>query len=383
METGVKRPCILNSLSNWHVTKNFAGDLMHDFLEGVGQYEVKSVLYQLIMVEKLFSLAKLNSRIAFFGYGCTDKKARPTAISKLGNLLDRNLSLKQRAMQFYCLFRLLPLMIGDLVPAGNAYWELYLELREIADLLFAQRWTVAMIESYKTLYADHLLHFKQLFPTFSLIPKHHFLLHYGTFAANNGPPCKIMVSSEEMKGNFFKRQSHIMCNFRNVPLSLAQKHQMFAYMSTQSYRVANTAVEILKTLEMPLESLLCSQILVSDFNICDKECVIAPSFIVCGQSYTADNMLPLKFDEYGNVVFGRLLGAIISGYEYDHSSIVLLFDQCTTVEYVAHLHCYTVLMRDTVHCAVRIADLLDYHPLDRYATDADDLYHVCLRYAIL
>jgi hypothetical protein len=368
METGVKRPCILNSLSNWHVTKNFAGDLMHDFLEGVGQYEVKSVLYQLIMVEKLFSLAKLNSRIAFFGYGCTDKKARPTAISKLGNLLDRNLSLKQRAMQFYCLFRLLPLMIGDLVPAGNAYWELYLELREIADLLFAQRWTVAMIESYKTLYADHLLH---------------FLLHYGTFAANNGPPCKIMVSSEEMKGNFFKRQSHIMCNFRNVPLSLAQKHQMFAYMSTQSYRVANTAVEILKTLEMPLESLLCSQILVSDFNICDKECVIAPSFIVCGQSYTADNMLPLKFDEYGNVVFGRLLGAIISGYEYDHSSIVLLFDQCTTVEYVAHLHCYTVLMRDTVHCAVRIADLLDYHPLDRYATDADDLYHVCLRYAIL
>ena len=41
-------------------------------------------------------------------------------------------------MQFYCLLRLLPLMVGNKVPEENVYWEFYLELREIVDILFSQ-----------------------------------------------------------------------------------------------------------------------------------------------------------------------------------------------------------------------------------------------------
>ena len=33
--TGVKSPCLLNDISNFHVTKNFAPDIMHDILEGI------------------------------------------------------------------------------------------------------------------------------------------------------------------------------------------------------------------------------------------------------------------------------------------------------------------------------------------------------------
>ena len=34
-DTGLKQHCVLNELTNWHVTKNRTGDLFHDFLEGI------------------------------------------------------------------------------------------------------------------------------------------------------------------------------------------------------------------------------------------------------------------------------------------------------------------------------------------------------------
>ncbi|XP_037401191.1 uncharacterized protein LOC119265236 [Pygocentrus nattereri] len=40
---GVKRTCLLNSLQFFHVSDNYAVDIMHDLLEGVAQYESKHV----------------------------------------------------------------------------------------------------------------------------------------------------------------------------------------------------------------------------------------------------------------------------------------------------------------------------------------------------
>lgn len=38
---GVKRTCLLNDLQYFHVSDNHAVDIMHDILEGVGQFELK------------------------------------------------------------------------------------------------------------------------------------------------------------------------------------------------------------------------------------------------------------------------------------------------------------------------------------------------------
>ena len=47
---------------------------MHDFLEGVGPYEVKLVLQHLCEVIHCFTLEQLNTRIANYPYGATDAK---------------------------------------------------------------------------------------------------------------------------------------------------------------------------------------------------------------------------------------------------------------------------------------------------------------------
>ncbi|KAK0149551.1 hypothetical protein N1851_009707 [Merluccius polli] len=41
---GVKRSCLLNSLQYFHTVENYSVDIMHDVLEGVGQFELKLVL---------------------------------------------------------------------------------------------------------------------------------------------------------------------------------------------------------------------------------------------------------------------------------------------------------------------------------------------------
>lgn len=46
--TGIKTPCMLNDVENYHVTANYAPDVMHDLLEGVCGLEVHLVLAVLI-----------------------------------------------------------------------------------------------------------------------------------------------------------------------------------------------------------------------------------------------------------------------------------------------------------------------------------------------
>lgn len=160
-------------------------------------------------------------------------------------------------------------------PPNNPYWLFFLEFRVIADILFAQKWTADLVELYRALYAEHLVNFKLLFPTFNLLPKHRYLTHYGTFALNTGPPYHIMTSSEEIKGNFFKRYASVMCNFKNAPRSPAQKHQCFSYLSLSSHRLLNTAVETVKATDALLSSFSCCDALKFDFGVVDEEVTIA------------------------------------------------------------------------------------------------------------
>ena len=48
---GIKRKSILNTLQYFNIAENYAVDIMHDILEGVGQYEVKLLFVYLISKE--------------------------------------------------------------------------------------------------------------------------------------------------------------------------------------------------------------------------------------------------------------------------------------------------------------------------------------------
>lgn len=80
-------------------------------------------------------------------------------------------------MQMWTLARFLPFAIGHLVPEGNAYWENFLLLLEIMDILFARRIPKDECGYLESLIRDHHTTFKELYPSTSITMKMHSMLH--------------------------------------------------------------------------------------------------------------------------------------------------------------------------------------------------------------
>ena len=374
---GIKRPCALNKLQYWHLTNNRSGDLMHDFLEGVGPYELKLILYHLSEISHYFTLEELNSRIAHFPYGPTDTKNRPSAIPNLK--MDESNSLKQKAMQFYCLFRLLPHFIGDLVAPGDKYWEFFLELREVADILFSQSWSVGMMAQFKTVWSRHQQKFKKLFPGHKLLPKHHFLCHYGTFAKCTGPPYKSMVAPQEMKGNFFKRSAHIVCNFKNICYTLAWRHQFFTSNMFLSRNLFNNAVEVYNGSQVTVNTLGLSEKLQKLLSVSSAEKICTASRLkIDGQLYREGMCIVLDENNL-TPTFGRFYFAVSKNFQSE--PVYFVYAICNTLCFEEHLFSFRI-ERTQNFDVVLFGDLKDYHPLDMYSSFTTGEFLISMRYCV-
>lgn len=218
--TGIKESCIWHRLSDYHVTNNYAVDVMHDLLEGVCVFDITALLRSLIVNYKLFSLETLNNRIASFHYGHSDSLNTPQPLS----MEQLHSKIKMSASEMLCFVRHLGLLIGDFVPETLDVWHIWINLREIIDtvcspsLLFCENKRLAfLIREYLDLV---VFHFK------ALKPKHHFLLHYSDVFDYSGP----LVHFWSMKFEQFHRRSKLTSNvsgsFNNMPHTLAHKSQM-------------------------------------------------------------------------------------------------------------------------------------------------------------
>ena len=84
----------------------------------------------------------------------------------------------------WCLGRFLPLLVGDVVPEDSAHWEHFLMLLHIMEFLFAQRVSVATTEHMATILIETFLStWEELYPSRSLTPKMHYLLHLPSWTA--------------------------------------------------------------------------------------------------------------------------------------------------------------------------------------------------------
>ena len=97
---GVNRLSILCKSRYFSVIDGLPGDVMHDLLEGVLQYECKEMLKIFINEEKYLTLDQLNERIKRFDYGYYNGKNRPSPISQQ-TLNNANNSLK--VIPQYCI----------------------------------------------------------------------------------------------------------------------------------------------------------------------------------------------------------------------------------------------------------------------------------------
>lgn len=88
----------------------------------------------------------------------------------------------------------------------------------------------------RILIQEYRYHRKELFLTYPLNPKYHFLLHYTHLITNFSPLIWFWTLWFESKHSLLRKSISTSKIFKNVTGSLAEKHQLSqAYLTSQDY----------------------------------------------------------------------------------------------------------------------------------------------------
>ncbi|XP_064464354.1 uncharacterized protein LOC135375612 [Ornithodoros turicata] len=219
---GVTARSPLLQIPGFDVTQQLLPDAMHDILEGGIAFVLKHVLKSLAVSEVI--TATSLSIVSTFKYGFHDSKSKPAPLP--ASFLTPTGSLRGTASQKWCLFRLLPQMIGHLVPEGNPAWAGYLQYRHIVDIILAGK-----VPKDSTTYLEveieaFLKKFMEVFPDKKLIPKMHFLVHYPRFMRMYGPPRMFWSMRFESKHSYFKNIATKSKSFVNICKTMSNRGQL-------------------------------------------------------------------------------------------------------------------------------------------------------------
>ncbi|XP_066581711.1 uncharacterized protein [Prorops nasuta] len=129
---GIKGPCCLNESKYFHISYNKVFDIMHDFLCGLYPMIVKLVLYEYVVIQKIFDTAYLNGKISLFNYGYLENKNKPSANFTDAILSRKEHNLSQKAMQIWCLTRSFPFLLAEKVNSEDNHMKLILYLLKMS-----------------------------------------------------------------------------------------------------------------------------------------------------------------------------------------------------------------------------------------------------------
>ncbi|XP_032798525.2 uncharacterized protein LOC116935302 [Daphnia magna] len=222
-DTGIRSCCVLNCSKYFHFGENLILDAMHDFLEGVVPFMIKLFLRQLYSCGTTkISAAELNRRIVLFHFSFYDLSNKPSpkftdaGIRKEGDYLT-----KQRASQNWCLIRMFPLLVGDLIKEDNEYYIHFLQLLDILDILFSPKIALEQIVVLEDLIRQFVERFRELYPSVQPINKFHHMVHYPEVIRMHGPPTNYWCMRFEAFHNIVKKLAMTNCNFINFAKSAA------------------------------------------------------------------------------------------------------------------------------------------------------------------
>lgn len=219
---GVKRKCALSEkLTHFYVTSGFPPDIVHDLFEGIVPVEIALCL-NVFISKKYFNLATLNKAIEDFPYKWSDLTNRPHPVPL--TYASRK-TIGGNAHENWALLRFYPLLVGQQVPPDEPAWQLLGDLKDIVDLVVSPVQTEESIAYLNFKISEHRVRFVEVFPESGFLPKHHFVEHYPQLICQFGPLVALWTMRFEAKHSFFKRVvRHTTC-FKNVLLSLAERHQ--------------------------------------------------------------------------------------------------------------------------------------------------------------
>jgi hypothetical protein len=331
IESGINFNSVLNQLDYFHVSSGcLLPDIFHDLLEGVFPFEGKLLLKHLILTKKYFTLSQLNAAMETIELGQLDSLDRPSPISH-GTLCEKGHSLKQQGIQMWVLVRFLPLMIGLFVPELDPHWTNFIRLIDISKYLFSSSLDVDDISCLDVLITEHHQEFLNLYPDIDVIPKLHFLLHTPRLIMQYGPLVCHWTVRFEAKHRYFKQLTSSIKNFKNLPFSLANRHQQLqCYLINQN----NTLSEV----EFGPD---CHPSYI--YHSYCNESTVQHQFWkwvkIQGTFYERNCFVILNFDSSEEeCVFGEIQDIFTKG-----SSIVSFFVQVyDTITYSSHYNCYII-----------------------------------------
>ena len=328
--------------------------MMHDALEGVVQYEIKLLVYHCID-HNYFTLDEYNWWVINFDYGCNEID-KPTAIIIRDVLRSSDRKFHLSSSQALTLCRLLPLMIGDRIPENDLHWKYYLILLKIMDIVSSPLLSKGHCSVLKLYITEHHSMFKSLHGDSSLTAKFHFFLHYPDQLLLLGPMVCCWTMRFESKLQFFKRASHLG-NFKNIALTVAQRHQRWLCYQLASGNLLRPNFECgpQKTPTVTLSSLPASQAncIASTFLACSDETkVFNPKWVrFQGKFYSTNNSYVVTESDGLNPTFGKVLDIFLIC-----SNILLYVQKFTSEYYDEHYHSFVVSEFST-KCIILASDL--------------------------
>ena len=211
----------LSDLAHFSPIAFFPPDAMHDVLEGLMAVNVGVVVKSLVR-RKLITVKSFNERLARFQFGSMD------VANKFGPLpLDfvaKNKSLSGKAVEKWTMFRLLALLVGDVVTPDDEFWELHLLCKEICEIILAPVVDPAWLPYLQVLISRHHKLLASIAPH-AFIPKIHFITHYPRLMMEYGPLRHFWVMRFEAAHQYLKRIVQRVRNFKNITSTLAKRHQ--------------------------------------------------------------------------------------------------------------------------------------------------------------
>lgn len=194
-------------------------DPMHVLLEGVVQMNLLLLLKHAIQ-NKILTLSWLNTQLQSFRYSYLDKLNKPQLFDTK-NVMKLS-KIKQNAGTMLMLCYVLPIILKTKGKKMGNHYNLFMTLMRIVTIAFSPTATVDTCGELEVLVGHYLSHFNKVYPNKMKTPKMHFCLHFIN-QLEMGPLKYASVIRMEAKHNFWKQNS--WKNFRNMPLSIAVKHQ--------------------------------------------------------------------------------------------------------------------------------------------------------------
>lgn len=349
---GIKRPTILNDLSYFHILNAPTVDIMHDILEGVAQWRIAE-FFDYITKEKILTQQQINNKVAAFNFGYMEKTSLPNSIT-----FDK-VTVGLKAAQTWCFIRHIPLIFVDIFESDEQKIKdrcnLIRLLLNCMLIIFAPKISNHMIDNLEIKIYQFLSGVIQMFPSKTLKPKEHFLVHYPRIIREMGPIIFLWCMRFEGKHLYFKKLAQSNQNFVNICKTFSLRHQEYinhinsSPTESLSFKLFSTNDEIDFTVYSDL--LLRSKI---------TEDVTFVKTLSSNNDKYKTNLFILTSVENDLPVFNEIL-AIFS----HKNEAYFILDQWQTMQLNSKLIVYEIEKKESLLSVLALNDLLYLTPFDR------------------